>query len=79
MRQMTHLLQITVDILRELPEEHTEQACQQRTGQIKTLLPEMVTIIQFPSLESGKQKPVDHVPKEVCLLGLGALGHGDMR
>ena len=75
----TYLLQVAVHILRHLPEKHTEEASEQRACQVKTLLPEVVTVIQLSALKGGKQKSVDHITEEVRLLGLGAFGHGDVR
>ena len=67
---LAYLLQVAVHILRHLPEEHAEEARKQRTCQIETLLPEVVTVIQLSALKGSKQKSVDHVTEEVGLLRL---------
>jgi hypothetical protein len=74
-----YLLEMAVQISCELTEQHPEQVCQKRTSKVKTLLAEVVTIIELAAFESGKEEPVDHVSEEVRLLGLGALGHGNVR
>ena len=50
---LANLLQIPVHILGELAEEHTEQVSEQRTGQVKTLLSEVITIVEVAALQCG--------------------------
>ena len=47
---MTNLLQISIDILGQLAEQHTEQVRQQGASQIQTLLAKVITVVQVSSL-----------------------------
>jgi hypothetical protein len=38
----------------------------------------VISIIEFPTLQSSEEETVDHIPKEKCFLGFGALGHRNM-
>ena len=71
-------MQIPIDVLCQLPEQHTEQVRKQRSCKIQTLLSEVVTVIQISPFKSGKQQTVDHVAKKVRLLRLRAFRHGDV-
>ena len=50
-----NLLQVSVNILGELPEEHAEEVGQQRSSKIQSLLSEMVTIIEVSPLHSSEE------------------------
>jgi hypothetical protein len=71
--RQAHLLQVPVDVLRELLEEHAEEAGEERAGEVEALLAEVIAVVELAPLERGEQEPVDHVAKEVGLLGLEAL------
>lgn len=38
----------------------------------------MVTIIEVSALQRSEEETMDHVTEEICLLRLGAFGHGDV-
>lgn len=75
----TYLLQVSEDISRKLPEQKSEQVCQQRPSQIQPLLSEVITVVQIPSLQLGQDQSMNHVPEEVCLHLVAFLVDGDMR
>lgn len=70
---------MTVDIPRQLPEQHSEERSQKRARQVKPLSTKVISIVQFAPLQSSKQEPVDHVAKEVGLLVEVVGHHGDVR
>ena len=75
----TNLLKVTVHVLGELAEQHAEQVREKGTREVKALFTEVVTVIEVSAFQSSEQETMDHVAKEVRLLGLGTLGHGDVR
>jgi hypothetical protein len=70
---------MAVQITRQLAEQHPEQVREQWAREVEPLLAKVVAVVELAALERGEQEPVDHVPEEVRLLRLGALGHRDMR
>ncbi len=74
----THLLQMPEDILGKLAEQQTEKVSQQRPSQIQPLLPEMISIVQIPSLEFREDETVDHVAEEVGFALVTSFFRGNM-
>ena len=75
----TCLLKVSVHVLGELTEEHSEQIGKERSCEVQTLFAEVVTIIEVPPFESSKEQTMNHVAEEVRLLRLRAFGHGNVR
>jgi len=78
-REKTHLLQVPKHILRQLLEQHPKQSSQQRTREIQPLLPEMISIVEFSTFQSGEEESMDHVTEEVGFLGFEPFVGRDVR
>lgn len=73
------LLQVAVDVTRELFEEDSEEIGKKWTSEIETLLSKVITVIELATAKGSGTQSVNHVSQEVCLLGLETLGDGYVR
>jgi hypothetical protein len=67
------LLEMSIDVLGQLLEQHPEQPRQQWSRQIQPLLPEMISVVELSPFERRQEQSMDHVPKEERLLALVSL------
>lgn len=70
---------MSVDIFCQFTEQHAEQRCQQRTGEIESLGAKVVSVVELSSVQCREQQSMNHVAEEVCLLRVLTLCHRDMR
>ena len=59
-----HLLEIAIDVLGELAEEHPEERAEERAGEVETLAAKVIAVVDLAALEDGEEQAVDHVAEE---------------
>lgn len=69
---------MSVDVLRQFSEQHSEKGSEKGSSEIKSFRSKVISIVEFSSLQSGEQQSMNHVTKEVGLLGVLTLGHRDV-
>lgn len=71
-------MEMTVNVLGQLAEEHPEEGSEERTCEVKSLGTKVISVVEIPPLQRREQETMDHVSEEVGLLGVLPLRHRDV-